>query len=101
MLAHSFSDYVGGHGLSGRVGFVGGDFFTDPLPSGDVLIMGRVARGQHPRTNLERGWAISSMIRRGRIGDVDKCGWYRQTRRNYCEDTAFAARVVRLLIESF
>jgi hypothetical protein len=42
MLAATFAGYVDGYGLSDRIGFVGGDFFTDPLPSGDVLIMGRV-----------------------------------------------------------
>ena len=37
-----FEAYVAAHGLSDRVGFCGGDFFTDPLPEADVLIMGHV-----------------------------------------------------------
>lgn len=30
------------HGLEGRLHFVGGDFFADPLPSGDVIALGYV-----------------------------------------------------------
>lgn len=37
-----FEDYVAGHGLAERVRFAGGDFFTDPLPQGDVLMMGHI-----------------------------------------------------------
>ena len=38
----SFSRYVVRHGLEDRLKFHGGDFFTDPLPTADVLIMGRI-----------------------------------------------------------
>ncbi|MGH9266607.1 MAG: methyltransferase [Acidimicrobiales bacterium] len=37
-----FEEYVASFGLSGRLRFHAGDFFTDPLPRGDVLVMGRV-----------------------------------------------------------
>lgn len=37
-----FRRHVESHGMSGRVGFHAGDFFTDPLPSADVLIMGHI-----------------------------------------------------------
>jgi hypothetical protein len=37
-----FEAYVSGQGLSHRLSFQGGDFFTDPLPSADVLVMGHV-----------------------------------------------------------
>jgi hypothetical protein len=37
-----FDDYVGGCRLSDRLKFHPGDFFTDPLPSADVLIMGHI-----------------------------------------------------------
>jgi hypothetical protein len=37
-----FESYVGMQGLSGRLGFHAGDFLRDPLPSADVLILGRV-----------------------------------------------------------
>jgi O-methyltransferase domain len=30
------------HGLSDRIRFRAGDFFADPLPSADVLVMGHV-----------------------------------------------------------
>jgi SAM-dependent methyltransferase len=38
----AFLRYVRNHDLSGRLTFHGGDFFTDPLPGADVLIMGRI-----------------------------------------------------------
>lgn len=37
-----FEDYVNGNGLGGRVKFVSGSFFTDPLPSADVLLFGHI-----------------------------------------------------------
>ena len=37
-----FERYVKAHGLSGRVRFHAGDFFADPLPSADVLVMGHI-----------------------------------------------------------
>ena len=37
-----FDEYVESFGLSERLGFHPGDFFVDPLPSADVLVMGRI-----------------------------------------------------------
>ena len=37
-----FEDYVGKHGLQHRVQFIPGDFFAEPLPAADVLIMGHI-----------------------------------------------------------
>jgi hypothetical protein len=37
-----FTRYVERQGLSGRLRFHAGDFFSDPLPSADVLMMGRI-----------------------------------------------------------
>jgi len=37
-----FADYVRKNGLSDRLRFHAGDFFTDPFPSADVLVMGRI-----------------------------------------------------------
>jgi hypothetical protein len=37
-----FEAYVAARNLSSRVSFRGGDFFADPLPGADVLIMGRI-----------------------------------------------------------
>jgi hypothetical protein len=37
-----FDDYVATAGLSDRLSFHPGDFFADPLPSADVLVMGRI-----------------------------------------------------------
>jgi SAM-dependent methyltransferase len=38
----TFASYVRKHGLSDRLQFYPGDFFTDPLPTADVLVMGRI-----------------------------------------------------------
>ena len=37
-----FEDYVAKHGLQDRVRFTPGDFFADPLPHADVLVMGHI-----------------------------------------------------------
>jgi O-methyltransferase domain/Dimerisation domain len=37
-----FEAYIAGHGLSGRVTFQEGSFFTDQLPSTEVLVMGHI-----------------------------------------------------------
>jgi hypothetical protein len=37
-----FDDYIASHGLADRLRFYPGDFFTDPLPAADVLIMGHI-----------------------------------------------------------
>ena len=42
VVEKEFVDYVGSHNLSGRLRFLAGDFFRDPLPRADVLIMSRI-----------------------------------------------------------
>ena len=37
-----FEAFVADHGLSSRLSFQGGDFFVDPLPAADVIVMGHV-----------------------------------------------------------
>lgn len=37
-----FRRYIEAQGMAGRVAFHAGDFFTDPLPSADVLVMGHI-----------------------------------------------------------
>ncbi|CAH2904755.1 MAG: O-methyltransferase, family 2 [uncultured Paraburkholderia sp.] len=37
-----FNEYVAAHGLTERLKFYPGDFFKDPCPSADVLIMGHI-----------------------------------------------------------
>lgn len=37
-----FEEYVEGHGLSERLQFQAGSFFTDPLPKADVVMMGHI-----------------------------------------------------------
>jgi SAM-dependent methyltransferase len=41
-IERSFASYVDKYGLSHRLRFYPGDFFTDPLPAADVLVMGRI-----------------------------------------------------------
>jgi hypothetical protein len=41
-LADAFATYVHDHGLGHCLTFHAGDFFVDPLPQADVLIMGRI-----------------------------------------------------------
>ncbi len=41
-LAPTFTGYVASFGLGDRLRFVAGDFFTDPLPSADVFVMGNI-----------------------------------------------------------
>jgi hypothetical protein len=38
----AFDDYVAASGLAGRLRFYPGNFFTDPLPGADVLVMGHI-----------------------------------------------------------
>jgi hypothetical protein len=55
-----FEDFVAQHGLSGRVKFLAGSFFTDPLPEADVLIMGHILHDwdlAQKRTLLEKAFA--------------------------------------------
>jgi hypothetical protein len=37
-----FEDYIASNGLADRVSFAGGSFFTDELPSADVLLFGHI-----------------------------------------------------------
>ncbi len=37
-----FEEFVGANGLSDRLRFYAGDFFADPLPQADVIIMGHI-----------------------------------------------------------
>ena len=41
-VQRSFERYVAQHGLAQRLSFAGGDFFTQPLPAADVIVMGHV-----------------------------------------------------------
>ncbi|MBV9143776.1 MAG: SAM-dependent methyltransferase [Pseudonocardiales bacterium] len=44
-LGPIFDAYVAGFGLGERLSFTGGDFFVDPLPQADVLVIGHVLHG--------------------------------------------------------
>jgi hypothetical protein len=55
-----FDDYVSRAGLGDRLSFHGGDFFNDPLPGADVLIMGHILHDwneQEKRTLLDKAHA--------------------------------------------
>ncbi|MGA4850153.1 methyltransferase [Streptomyces sp. G5(2025)] len=40
-----FTEHIGGLGLADRVAFAGGDFFTDPIPPADVVVLGHILHG--------------------------------------------------------
>ncbi|MGX9886897.1 demethylpremithracinone o-methyltransferase [Streptomyces sp. NPDC002276] len=42
-----FDEHMAAHGTADRVGFAGGDFFSDPLPAADVILFGHVLH-DHP-----------------------------------------------------
>ncbi|KAK48993.1 methyltransferase [Caballeronia jiangsuensis] len=48
-----FDDYVAAHGLQDRVRFYPGDFFKDPCPSADVLVMGHILHDWNLPQKLE------------------------------------------------
>jgi SAM-dependent methyltransferase len=45
-----FTEHIAVKGLTGKVVFQAGDFFTDPLPAADVLIYGHVLHDWDPET---------------------------------------------------
>jgi O-methyltransferase domain/Dimerisation domain len=53
MVRPAFESYVDGHGLTDRLRFYPGDFFADPLPSADVLVMGHVLHNWSLEQKLE------------------------------------------------
>ncbi|MFE2514647.1 demethylpremithracinone o-methyltransferase [Streptomyces mirabilis] len=48
-----FDEHMAARGTAGRVGFVGGDFFGDPLPAADVILFGHVLH-DHPEESRKR-----------------------------------------------
>jgi O-methyltransferase domain len=55
-----FDEYVATAGLSERLRFFTGDFFADPLPNADVLVMGRILHDwdlDEKRLLLEKAYA--------------------------------------------
>jgi SAM-dependent methyltransferase len=48
VMAEPFAEHVSALVPAGQVGFQGGDFFVDPLPEGDVLILGHVLHNWSP-----------------------------------------------------
>jgi hypothetical protein len=53
MVRPAFEEYVGRHGLADRLRFYPGDFFADPLPSADVVVMGHVLHNWSLEQKLE------------------------------------------------
>jgi hypothetical protein len=63
-----FEEFVASHGLSGRVRFEAGDFFDDPLPSADVIIMGHILHDWDlPRKKHLLGKARAALPRGGAL----------------------------------
>jgi O-methyltransferase domain/Dimerisation domain len=56
-----FEEYVDSHGLGERLRFYPGDFFEDPLPTADVLVMGHILHDwglQEKRLLLEKAYEV-------------------------------------------
>jgi hypothetical protein len=53
MVRPVFEEYVAAHQLTDRLRFYAGDFFADPLPSADVLVMGHVLHNWSLEQKLE------------------------------------------------
>jgi hypothetical protein len=54
-----FDSYVSGFGLGERLSFTAGDFFADPLPEADVLVMGHILHdwdGDEKRLLLKKAY---------------------------------------------
>ncbi|MFE3458058.1 methyltransferase [Nocardiopsis aegyptia] len=54
-----FEEYVRDHGLEGRLGFVGGDFFADDYPEADVLTFGHILHNwdlERKKILLRKAW---------------------------------------------
>jgi hypothetical protein len=55
-----FEEFIAQHGMQERVKFLSGTFFTDPLPTADVLIMGHILHDwdlSQKRILLEKAYA--------------------------------------------
>ena len=62
ILENSFRVHAARHGLSDRLTFVAGDFFTGPLPTADVLVMGRVLHNWNlPTKRMLLGKAFAAL----------------------------------------
>jgi SAM-dependent methyltransferase len=48
-----FDEHMAARGTTGRVSFVGGDFFSDPLPAADVILFGHVLH-DHPEDSRRK-----------------------------------------------
>ncbi|WP_030997641.1 demethylpremithracinone o-methyltransferase [Streptomyces sp. NRRL F-5630] len=48
-----FDEHMAARGTTDRVGFVGGDFFNDPLPGADVILFGHVLH-DHPEESRKK-----------------------------------------------
>jgi SAM-dependent methyltransferase len=48
-----FDEHMAARGTTGRVGFAGGDFFSDPLPGADVVLFGHVLH-DHPEESRKK-----------------------------------------------
>lgn len=57
-IAPMFTEHMAGFGLRDRAAFTGGDFFTDELPSADVVVTGHVL---HDWTPEERALLVKKM----------------------------------------
>jgi len=60
-----FDEYVSSFGLTNRLRFNAGDFFADPLPQADVLVLGRVLHDWSPEEKHTLLAKAHSALQRG------------------------------------
>ncbi|POX50069.1 methyltransferase [Streptomyces sp. Ru72] len=60
-----FTEHMAGLGIGDRVAFVGGDFFTDPLPDSDVIVLGHILHGFDTEKRLALLRRVHDAVRPG------------------------------------
>ncbi|MFJ9892993.1 methyltransferase [Streptomyces sp. NPDC091280] len=60
-----FTEHVAALGTTDRITFVGGDFFTDPLPESDVVVLGHILHGFGPEKRLVLLRRVHEAVRPG------------------------------------
>jgi SAM-dependent methyltransferase len=60
-----FTEHVGRLGLADRISFVSGDFFADPIPQADVVVLGHILHGFDDEKRQELIRRVFDVVRPG------------------------------------
>ncbi|MFJ8200397.1 methyltransferase [Streptomyces sp. NPDC096152] len=60
-----FTEHISGLGLADRIAFAGGDFFADPLPASDVVVLGHILHGFDTERRVELLRRVHDAVRPG------------------------------------